>query len=162
MRVVRTSGSGKSAKTYTDVLALTLDPSASWTEDQLTGMIGTFNGNVTQAKALAALEGNDITLFPSNADTYVSARRNAFGDNAEAKALAAELAAAGSWKWIDGEGYVWNLKVASNGVATISRTTGSGSNKKTISATAVITWDGGDSIPCAVFKVEGKILEVPL
>jgi PKD repeat protein len=162
MRAVRTSGSGKSAKTYTDVLSLTLDPGAAWTEDQLTGMMGTFNGNVTQAKALASLEGGDPTLSPSNVDTYISARRNPFGDNAEAQALAAEFAASGTWKWTDGEGLVWNVKVASNGVATISRTTGTGSSKKTISATAVITWDGGDSIPYAVFKVDGRILEVPL
>ena len=97
-----------------------------------------------------------------NDETYVSARRNPFGDNAEAKALAAELAALGTQKWTDAEGLVWNLKVASNGVATIARTIGSGKNKKTISATAVVAWNGGENVPYVVFQVDGKIVEVEL
>ena len=158
--VTRTVGKGKSAKKYTDVLSLTLDPGKGWAEDQLAGAVATFNGAVKLADALAALDGGEPTLMPSNADIYVSARRNPFGDNAEAKALAAELAALGTQKWTDAEGLVWNLKVASNGVATIARTTGSGKNKKTTSATAVIVWNGGGSVPYAVFQVGGKIVEV--
>ena len=90
----------------------------------------------------------------------LTARRNPFGDNADAKALAAELAALGTHTLTDGDGIVWSLKVASNGVATIARTTGTGKNKKTISATAVVAWNGGDYGPYAVFLVDGKIIDV--
>ena len=156
----RTVGKGKKAKKYTDVLTLTLAPEKGWTEDQLTGAVATFSGTVKLADALVALNGGESALVPSNADTYVLARRNSFGDNAEAKALAAELAALGTQKWTDAEGLVWNLKVSTGGVATIARTTGSGKNKKTTSATAVVVWDGGAYVPYAVFLVGGKIEEV--
>ena len=90
----------------------------------------------------------------------LSARRNPFGDNADAKALAAELAAFGTQTLTDDQGVVWNLKVSTSGVATIARTTGTGKNKKTISATAVVAWNGGDYGPYAVFLVDGKIIDV--
>ena len=160
MRAVRTVGTGKNAKKYTDVLMLALDPEKGWMEDQLMGTVATFNGNVALADALAALDGGETALMPSNVDTAVSARRNSFGDNVDAKALAAELAALGTQKWTDAEGLVWNLKAALNGVATIARTTGSGKNKKTISATAVVVWNGDGHVPYADILVGGKIVEV--
>lgn len=171
MRTVRTTGTGKKKKTYTDVLRLTLGPGAAWTEDQLTGTVATFNGTVKLADALEAIdtweEGGTQALvdagtlpMPVNVDQWVSARRNSFGDNADAKALAAELVALGTQTLTDDDGLVWNLKVASNGVATIARTTGAGKNKKTVSATAVVAWDGGEYGPYAVFLVDGKIVEV--
>ena len=156
----RTVGTGKKAKNYTDVLTLTLDPAKGWTEDQLAGAVATFNGTVKLADALVVLNGGESALVPLNADTLVSARRNSFADNDDAKALAAELVALGTQKWTDARGLVWNLKVASNGVATIARTTGSGKSKKTISATAVVVWDGGEYVPHAVFLVDGRFIEV--
>lgn len=160
MRTVRTVGKGKKAKKYTDVLTLRLDPDAVWTTDQLTGTVATFNGNVALADALVALNGGESAPVPLNADNYVSARRNPFGDNAEAKALAAELVALGSQTLTDVDGLVWNIKVSTSGVATIARTTGSGKNRKTVSATAVVAWNGGDYGPYAIFLVDGKIIEV--
>ena len=171
MRTVRTTGTGKKKKTYTDVLRLTLGPGAAWTEDQLTGTVATFNGTVKLADALEAIdtweEGGTQALvdagtlpMPVNVDQWVSARRNPFGDNADAKALAAELVALGTQTLTDDDGLVWNLKVASNGVATIARTTGAGKNKKTVSATAVVAWDGDEYGPYAVFLVDGKIVGV--
>ena len=156
----RTVGTGKKAKKYTDVLTLTLDPEKGWTEDQLSGAVATFNGTVKLADALVVLNGGESALVPLDDDIYVSARRNPFGDNVEAKAFAAELAALGTQGLTDGEGLVWNIKVASNGVATIARATGTGKNKKTVSATAVVAWNGDDYGPYAVFLVDGKILEV--
>ena len=47
-----------------------------------------------------------------------------------------------------------------SGVATISRTYGSGKNKKTVSATAVVMWDGGETAPYAFFLAEGKVVGV--
>ena len=158
----RTVGTGKKAKKYTDVLTLTLDPEAPWTADQLTGAVATFSGSVKLADALAALGDEFSALKPLNVDTIISARRNSFGDNAEAKTLAAQLAALGTQKWMDGEGLVWNLKVSTGGVATLARTTGSGKNKKTISATAVIVWNGGDDSPSATFLVGEKIVPVTI
>ena len=111
----------------------------------------TFNGNVAPAEAHLAL--------PINEDIWVSARRNSFGDNAEAKALAQELAALGTLKMTDGDGIVWSIKVAANGIATISRVTGTGKNKKTISATAAVEWNGDEhSAPYAMFLVSGNIV----
>jgi len=161
LRAVRTVGTGKSAKKYTDVLTLTLDPAAEWTEDQLTGRVATFNGTISLADAVASLEG-EVALVPSNVDIDVSARRNPFGDNAEAKAIAADLAALGTQKIVDGDGVSWNVKVATSGVATITRTTGSGKNKKTISATAVVELanDGDGYSASARFLVSGKVVEI--
>lgn len=165
MRTVRKSGK----KTYTDVLTLTLDPDAEWTEDQLTGYVVTFNGTVTLTDALSSIEtlkdeglqslvDYGLLPVPRNADVYVSARRNPFGDanNEDAIWLATQLAALGSQKLSDSDGVVWNTRVASNGVATISRTTGTGKSKKTVTATAVVMWDGGDNAPRATFLVDGK------
>jgi len=173
MRTVRTTGSGAKKKTYTDVLALTLDPDAPWTEDQLTGYVATFNGNVALSSALAAFETirdegmqalvDDGGLpVPSNEDVYVWARRNPFGDavNKEAKAIAKELASYGTQKFTDIYDTSWDIKVSTSGVATISRTYGSGKNKKTVSATAVVMWDGGETSPYAFFLAEGKVVGV--
>ncbi len=162
MLAARTVGTGKSAKKYSDVLVLTLDPEAPWTEDQLTGSVATFNGSLALADALAAWE--DGTRVPQNADADVSARRNPFGDNDEAKAVAVELAALGTQQVADASGLVWNVKVASTGVATISRVTGSGRNKKTVSATAVVNvrTDGAGYVATARFLVDGKIVDANL
>ncbi len=95
----------------------------------------------------------------------MSARRNPYGDkdNADAKAVAADVVALGARKVTDGEGLVWSVKVAANGVATISRTTGTGKKKKTVSATAVVTVDdlGGGALRAeARFLVGGKFVMV--
>ncbi len=171
MRTVRTTGIGRGKRTYTDVLTLSLSGPLPWTEaNQLSGCIFTFNGNVSLAKALAAIEmrkeegmqalvDNGTLPVPINADIWVyNVRRNSYGDNAEAKALAAELAALGTLSITDAEGVVWNLNVAANGVAKIWRTTGTGRYKKTTSATAVVEWDGEGTIPQALFLVSGRII----
>ena len=108
------------------MLKLTLDPCKPWTSDQLSGTVTT---------CLTAKPDS-----PINADTVVSARRNPFGDsdNADAKALAAQLSALGTQTYTDEAGLAWKLKVSAAGVATISRTTGTGRKKKTTSATAVV------------------------
>ena len=135
MQTTRTVGSGKSAKKYTDVLVLSLDPEATWMDDQLTGAIS---------------------------DTELSARRNPFGDNDDAKSVAAKLAARGTQSVTDAAGVAWKARVAANGVATISRVTGSGKNKKTVYASAVVNaWtDGSDYGADARFLVAGKIVEI--
>ncbi len=171
----RTVGSGKKAKKYKDVMTLTLDPEKGWMEDQLSGAFGTFGGSVALNDALEALNGaleanggedgghaGRVTL-PVNADTGVLARRNPFGDkdNAEAKSVAADLAALGTQDFMDETGLAWKIKVSANGVATISRTTGTGKKKKTISATAVLEVadsGGGDVHATARFPVSGKIV----
>ena len=161
LRTVRTVGTGKKAKKYTDVLTICLDPDKSWVEDQLSGRIVSFNGNVSLANALAAIDGEESALASLNADTHVSARRNPFGDNAEAKSIAAVLAAQGTRTFTDDGGLVWNLKVAANGVATISRTTGTGKNRKTTTATAVLAIDedgAGAMRGVTQFLVSGKIV----
>ena len=145
----RTVGSGKKAKKYKDVLTLVLDPDKEWTDDQLSGAFETFLTTALDA--------------PVNADAVVSARRNPFGDknNLEAKAVAAGLAVRGTVEIIDKDGVAWKLKVSAAGVATISRTTGAGKKKKTVSATAVVEVDA-DGIASARFLVGGKVLEVKL
>ena len=163
LRTVRTVGSGKKAKKYTDILSIGLNPAAAWTEDQLDARIATFGGAVSLANALSALEGENA-LSPSNEDTYVLARRNPFGDNADAKSVAAVLAAQGTRTFTDESGLVWNVKMSSNGVATISRTTGSGKNKKTVSASAVLEVDsdaGGNLTGATRFTVSGKVIAIP-
>ena len=122
----RTVGKGKKAKKYRDAMSLVLDPAKGWTEDQLSGAFATCLTTAPNA--------------PLNADTVVSARRNPFGDkdNADAKELAAQLAALGTQTYTDDTGLAWKLKVSAAGVATISRTTGTGRKKKTTSATAVV------------------------
>ena len=162
MLTSRTTGTGKSAKKYSDVLVLTLDPAATWTEDQLAGLVATFSGNKTLAAALAAWEGG--SLVPQNADVDLAARRNPFNDtdNVEAKAVAAELAARGTQQFTDASGLVWNVKAAPTGVATISRVTGTGKNKKTVSASSVVdVWtNGAEYSASARFLVGGQIVEV--
>ena len=147
LSATRTVGTGKKAKKYKDVMTLVLDPAAEWTENQLTGTVGSY---------LAT----DLDT-PLNSDAVVSARRNPFGDNAEAKDVAAQLNATGAKQVTDGDGLVWNVKVAANGVATILRTTGSGKNKKTVSATAVVEVvpaEGDGYLAMARFLVNGKVL----
>ena len=162
MLTSRTTGTGKSAKKYSDVLVLTLDPAATWTEDQLAGSVATFSGSKTLAAALAAWEGG--TLVPQNADVDLTARRNPFNDkdNVEAKAVAADLAARGKLQFTDTSGLVWNVKTAPTGVATISRVTGTGKNKKTVSASSVVNvWtNGAEYSASARFLVGGQIVEV--
>ena len=146
----RTVGKGKKAKKYRDVMTLVLDPSKGWMEDQLSG---TFTTCLTTAPNA-----------PTNADTVVSVRRNPFGDsdNAEAKALAAQLAALGTQTYTDDMGLAWKLKVSTAGVATLSRTTGTGKKKKTISATAVVeatpVTDGDGYTATARFLVGGRVI----
>ena len=165
MRTVRTTGTGKKKKTYTDVLTLTLDPEKGWAEDQLTGRVGTFGGNVPLAEALAAMGDGEGAVVAQNADMVVSARKNPFGDNDAAKGVAAQIAALGTQAFVDDDGLAWNLKVSVFGVATLSRTTGTGKSKKTISATAVLSVDvaeGDDAVYVATarFAVGGKVLVV--
>ena len=179
MRTVRKVGSGKKAKTYTDVLSVSFDPDAYWTEDQLTGVMVTFAGNVSLADALEEIDGGlDGTgsLAPVNIDTVVSARRNPFDDkdNTEAKRIAAEIAAIGAFNVMSADELVWTVKVsAKTGVATISRTIGSGKKKKTVSASTVIKVEeigyqgdqqgivDGYSVS-ATFLVSGKIISFDL
>ena len=151
MRTVRSVGTGKAKKTYTDVLTLTLDPGKGWTEDQLAGQVGTFNGNVSVAEAEEGI----------NADTVVSARRNPFGDNVEAKEALAGVRESAPKSLVDDNGTTWKLAVSDKGVATISRTTGSGKNKKTLTATAIVevARDGEGYSATARFAVSGKVVE---
>ena len=134
------------------MLKLTLDPCKSWTSDQLSGTVTT---------CLTAKPDS-----PINADTVVSARRNPFGDsdNADAKALAAQLAALGTQTFTDEAGLAWKLKVSAAGVATISRTTGTGRKKKTTSATAVVEVApdayGDGYTATARFLVGGRVIVV--
>lgn len=162
MLTTRTTGTGKSAKKYSDVLVLTLDPAATWTEDQLMGSVATFSGTQTLSAALAAWEAG--TLVPQNADVDLAARRNPFydKDNVEAKAVAEELAAQGTMKFTDASELVWNVKVAPTGVATISRVTGTGKNKRTVSASSVVNvWTNGvEYSASARFLVDGQIVEI--
>jgi len=151
MRTVRSVGTGKAKKTYTDILTLTLDPEKGWTEDQLVGQVGTFNGNVSVSEAEEGI----------NADTAVSARRNPFGDNGEAKEALAGIRESAPKSLVDGNGTTWKLAVSDKGVATISRTTGSGKNKKTVTATAIVevARDGDGYSAMARFAVSGKVVE---
>ena len=163
LRTVRTVGSDKKAKKYTDVLWIWLDPDREWTGDQIGGRFASFNGTVSLADGLKTFYGDESAPVPLDEDIYVSVRRNPFGDNTDAKAIAAAIAAQGTRSYTDESGLTWNLKVASNGVATISRATGSGKNKKTISATAVLEVEKGDSgyvRGVTRFLVSGKVVTV--
>ena len=163
LRTVRTVGSGKKAKKYTDVLWIWLDPNREWTDDQIGGRIASFGGTISLADGMKSFNGDESAPTPLNEDIYVSVRRNPFGDNTDAKAIAAAMAAQGTRIYTDESGLAWNLKMSSNGVATISRTTGSGKNKKTISATAVLEVEkGGSGYVRGVtrFLVSGKVLSV--
>ena len=145
LSATRTVGTGKKAKKYKDVMTLVLDPEAAWTEDQLTGTFTTCLATTPDA--------------PTNVDSALSARRNPFGDNAEAKAAAQQLAALGTQTFIDGDEIAWKLKVSTSGVATISRTTGTGKKKKTVSATAVVTIEPLDLLdPAAGYRAAARFL----
>ena len=170
MRTVRTVGTGKAKKTYTDVLALKLDPEKGWLEDQLAGQVGTFGGNVALADALAGLATGETPVVPvngqdarspSNADTAVSARRNPFGDNAEAKEVLPGIRELAPKSLVDDGGTTWKFAVSDKGVATISRTTGTGKNRKTVTATTIVeVARAGDGYSAkARFAVGGKVVE---
>ena len=143
LRAVRTVGTGADAQYLTDVLTLAFDADADWTVDQLTGVLATYKDDVTVEEAKG--------LEPVNDDTVLSARRNAFGENEEAQALAAELAARGVLKLVDGDGLVWLVKVAENGVATVLRD--SDGDGAPVTATAVVAaQDLDDGKLCAVVR----------
>ena len=143
LRAVRTVGTGADAQDFTDVLTLAFDADADWTVDQLTGVLATYKGDVTVEEAKG--------LEPVNDDAVLSARRNAFGENEEAQALAAELAARGVLKLVDGDGLAWLVKVAENGVATVLRD--SDGDGTPVTATAVVAaQDLGDGKLCAVVR----------
>ena len=145
LSATRTVGTGKKAKKYKDVMTLVLDPEAAWTEDQLTGTFTTCLATTPDA--------------PTNLDSALSARRNPFGDNAEAKAAAKQLAALGTRDFIDDDEIAWKLKVSASGVATISRTTGTGKKKKTVSATAVVAIEPLDLLdPAAGYRAAARFL----
>lgn len=119
-----------------DVLTLTLDPAKGWTEDQLSGSFSTFGGE----------------------EVVLTARRDSFGDNEEAKAVAAELSARETTVFADADGTEWKLKVSANGVATAVRITGTAE-----CATAVLevspALDGNGYVATARFLVGGKVVE---
>ena len=116
-------------KTYTDVLYVAIDLGASWMEDQ---MIGTF-------KTYLGTKIADYTV-PSNEDTACSARHNPFACVAEAKEVAAKLAALGT-HYVVLDGSEWKVIVGKDGAVRISRTTGTGKNMKTLSASSVVSVD---------------------
>lgn len=154
LRTVRTTTSGSTKKKFTDILTLDIAPNANWMTDQLVGSVGTFSGDVTVAKAQ--------TLTPSNTDPTVSARRNSYNDVDDAKELAAWFS---SWlgtnsSFNDESGTKWNIKASTAGVVTISRTTGTGKNKKTITATAVleVSEAGAYTNYSARFLASGKLV----
>ena len=156
LRAVRTVGSGPDAQVLTDILSLVFDPAADWTENQLTGTFATYKGCVSAEEA----EG----LAPMNDDTVISAQRNPFGDNEEAKALAADLAARGVQQCTDADGLVWEVKVSETGVAMIARVaTGSEGKGTTLSASAVLAVEKNEDGKCravARFLVSGALLEM--
>ena len=156
-RTLRKVVSGSKTKKFTDVLTLDIDPGANWMTDQLDGTLGTYAGDVTVAKAQ--------TLTPSNKDVVLSARRNPYNDADDvdgAKELAAgfSLWLGTSNTFVDESGITWNVKASTAGVVTISRTTGSGKNKKTITATAVLEVDDFAAYRnySARFLVSGKVI----
>lgn len=164
-RTLRTVGSGKKAVKYTDVLSISLDPEALWTEDQISGFVGTIKGNLAIDDALEVLEDQSTTL-----DHTLSARRNPFDDdNKDADAWAAELAALGTLKHTDANGIVWNLTVNNKGVAKIARTYKKNGKKVTVTASAIVVVkavepeeEGGETeyAATATFLAEGKVIEV--
>lgn len=161
IRRVRKSGAGKSRKTCTDVLSLTLDPYAAWTQNQLSGVVMTFDGNVPLEQALEASEGGVAVASPVEC-MGVFARRNPFGDVAAAKEVARELAALGTLELTDDEGFAWNVKVTPGGVAKISRVTYSGASRKTLTGTSVVdVAEGGYGYMATVrFLMDGRIVEI--
>ena len=148
LSATRTVGTGKKAKKYKDVVALVLDPDAEWTEDQLTGTVRSYLTT-------------DLNT-PLNADAVASARRSPYGDNAEAKEALAAIRASAPASFTGNDGTAWKFSVSDNGVVTISRTTGSGKNKKTVSATSVveIVRDGDGYAARVRFLISGTIAEM--
>ncbi len=155
LRAVRTVGTGADAQDFTDILSLSFDGTADWTVDQLTGVLATYKGAVTAEEA--------ENLAPVNDDVVVSARRNPFGDNEEAKALAAGLAARGVQRVVGGDGLAWVVKVAENGVATILRTAEDGGEG--VSATAVVAakeLEAGTLSAVVRFLASGRVVEIEI
>lgn len=160
LRTLRTVGSGKSAKHYTDVISLTLWTDADWTEDQLTGVVGTFSGTVATSDGIAALNGEGAsTLSSINADTTFSARRNSYSDNASAMAAARDVASNGLFEVKDEEDRVWQVKVSESGVVVAVE------SESAISASAVMTVDDVDDDKCrasATFGLPDGALELDI
>ena len=147
LSATRNAGAGKKAKKYKDAMALVLDPDAEWTQDQLSGTFKTCFATTPDA--------------PVNADQDFSARRNPFGDNADAKEVLVDIRGNAPKSLVDDGGTTWKFSVSDKGVATISRTTGTGKNRKTVSATAVVEVEHvveGYSAK-ARFAVSGKVVE---
>ena len=136
-------------KTYTDVLYVAVDPEAPWTVNQASGTFKTYLGTKI----------TDYSL-PINDDEIFVARHNSFARVAEAKAVAAKLAALGTHDVILND-LEWKAIIGTDGVAKISRTTGSGKNQKVVSASSVVsvdavTDDGERFVAKAVFFVSGQ------
>ena len=94
LTATRTVGKGKTAKTYTDILNLSVE-NADWTDDGMSGTITTY------------LDGDVI-----NADTDFTARKNVFALNDEAKAVANAVAGTRTFGWQTAEaesGYAYDL-----------------------------------------------------
>ena len=136
----------------TDILTFAIDPQAEWTEDQLTGALETYKGQVSVEEA----EGRT----PVNGDTVLSARRDPFGDEDEARELAAALAARGVQKLADADGLVWDAKVSENGVATIARAASEGGFASATAVLAVEKLADGGLRASARFLVSGVVLEM--
>ena len=123
----RTVGKGKAAKTYTDILELSVE-SADWTADGMSGTIKTYlNGDVV------------------NVDTDFAARKNVFALNDEAKAVAKVVAGTRKFGWQAAEaesGYAYDLvsgtaltaTAKANGTVTLAGTIG----KTKVSGTATL------------------------
>ena len=129
-------GNGTDAQ-ETDILTLAFDPQAEWTEDQLTGVL--------------------VTKKDSE---VLSARRNPFGDNDGAKALAADLAARGVQKFADADGLEWEAKVSENGVATVARTASEGGFQVATAVLSVERRADGGLRASARFLVSGAVVEL--
>lgn len=149
LRTVRADGADD---WETDILTFAIDPQAEWTEDQLTGALETYKGQVSVEEA----EGRT----PVNGDTVLSARRDPFGDEDEARELAAALAARGVQKLADADGLVWDAKVSENGVATIARAASEGGFASATAVLAVEKLADGGLRASARFLVSGVVLEM--
>ena len=158
MRTVRVVGKGKSAKKYTDVLSLVLDPDVGWAQDQLVGTVGTFNGDVSIA--------GSADLVPINVDTIVTARRNSFEDSEEAKELAAVVKGVVAFSLKDveeGDGDAYDLVPGGSAFTVTANANGSvvlagriGKEKVTSSATLAASPDGAT----ALFFCDKRLIEV--
>ncbi len=136
-------------KTYTDVLYVAVDPEAPWTVDQASGTFKTYLGTKITDSSV-----------PINDDEVFIARHNPFARIAEAKTVAAKLAALGP-HYVTLNNLEWKVIVGIDGVAKISRTTGTGKNQKVVSASSVVSVDAakddnGRYEANAVFFVGGQ------